>query len=541
MKIASGLILILWIVLFAAFANAEDAEGQLPMDANAVAYGSIEVLSSPNTVLSIYNAELNAGEGVELWAQVQDDPDAQYQWFYCPDHSGTGAVVIPGATESMYRTDAFCEPEMRSYYCMIVSGGEIICTDLFHAAYTGLPTLIIDTAQGEPVESKELWLEETTVRMISSQQDHCFVDSQAKIKRRGNSSYEQPKHPFTIKLSDKYEVLGMNKAKKWVLVGNYSDKTLIRNAFAYEVSNSIFNGMDWNPSYDFVDLILNGEFLGTYLICESIEIGKNRVNIPNASEEDDIDHGGFIFEIDFRMDEDFCFQTSKGSQVALKDPEIEDFYLESEGDDVQIKQYIVDLFERTENAVYSGEYADVIDVDSFVDWYIVNEVTKNADSAWCSSVYMYFDPTDGKMHTGPVWDFDISCGNDRYNLLYDHRGFLVSESGWYAILLNDAEFMNRVKERWQEIQEDLLDAVESDIQEMADALSVSAEINFKKWDILGRYVWPNPNGYDVRTTYQSEVDYLVAWLENRIEWMDEVMASEGNPWRPAQIVYAPQI
>lgn len=74
---------------------------------------------------------------------------------------------------------------------------------------------------------------------------------------------------------------------------------------------------------------------------------------------------------------------------------------------------------------------------------------------------------------------------------------------------------------------------------MADELCVSAEINFKKWDILGRYVWPNPNGYDVRTSYQSEVDYLVAWLGNRIAWMDAMMSSEGNPWRPAQIVYDP--
>ena len=539
MKRASGLILILWLVLFAAFAHAEDAWEQPAVEENAAVYGSIEVLSSPKANLSIYDADLNAGEGVELWVRVPNDPDAQYQWYSCPEHSVEGAAAIPGATQSVYRTDAFYAPEMRSYCCIIESRGETVCTDLFHAAYTGLPTLMIDTPQGEAVESKELWLEETRVELVSAQQEYCFADSQAKIKRRGNSSYEQPKHPFTIKLSDKFEVLGMNKAKKWVLVGNYSDKTLIRNAFAYGISNSVFDGMDWNPSGSFVDLILNGEYLGTYLLCESIEIGKNRVDIPNASEEDDINNGGFIFEVDFRMDEDFCFETSRGSQVALKDPEIDDFYLENEDDDAQIRQYIIDLFEQIESAVYSGKYADVIDVDSFVDWYIVNEIAKNTDAVWHSSVYLYYDPADGKMHMGPAWDFDIAFGNTKFNPMVYETGFFVSESGWYQALFNDAEFMSRVKKRWLEVREELTDAVETGIQEMADELCVSAEINFEKWDILGRYVWPNPNGYDVRTSYQSEVDYLVAWLGNRIAWMDAMMSSEGNPWRPAQIVYDP--
>ena len=540
MSKASGLILILWMVLFASFANAEDVVVQPPADENVIVNGSIGVQSSPKENLSIYNAALNAGEGVELWVQVKDDPDAQYQWFYCPDHTEEGATMILGANESSFRTDAFYEPEMRSYYCMIASGGEIVCSDLFHVAYTGLPTLMIDTAQGEPVESRELWVEETTVKLISSQPEYSFVDSEAKIKRRGNSSFEQPKHPFTIKLSEKHEVLGMNKAKKWALIGNYSDKTLVRNAFAYEVSNTAFDGIAWNPSYAFVDLILNGEFLGTYLICETVEIGKNRVNIPKASEATDVNQWGFIFEIDYRMDEDFCFVSLKGSQVALKDPEIDDFYPETEEEEAQIKQYVVDLFERIENSVYSGGYADVIDVDSFVDWYIVNEITKNVDAAWHSSVYLYYDPADCKMHFGPVWDFDISCGNNKFHPLEDYTGFNVSEAGWFACLFNDAGFVNRVKERWWEIREDLLDAVENDIPRMADDLFVSAEINFKRWDILGRYVWPNPEGYKARTSYQSEVDYLVEWLRNRIAWMDAALASDMNPWRPAQIVYGPQ-
>lgn len=188
---------------------------------------------------------------------------------------------------------------------------------------------------------------------------------------------------------------------------------------------------------------------------------------------------------------------------------------------------MANIIQTAEDVLYSEEWLDeengykkYIDTDSFIDWYFVNEITKNNDACWFSSVYFYYDPKNCKLYMGPDWDFDISCGNIDYNGCDNYEGFWIKNSGWHKRLFEDPEFTEKVKNRWNETKTSLNDAINTTIKEKSDYLDKSANLNFKRWNILGTYVWPNPTGYDTRTTYESEVEYLITWLNNRFLWLD---------------------
>ena len=400
---------------------------------------------------------------------------------------------------------------------------------------TGIPVLIITTNNSTEISSKEEYVK-ASFNLISDDYEELKID-EISIKGRGNSSWSQPKKPYTIKLDKKNSVLGMAKSKKWVLIANYSDKSLLRNDFASFLGNEVYTNMNWNPSFKAVELILNGEYKGSYLIGEQIKIEEKRVNIQNVADtvlgkgEDlnadgivDEKDGGFIFEVNTtRMDESYNYRTTRGIGMSLKDPDVEDF-AENEN---KIEQYMADIIQTAEDVLYSEEWLDeengykkYIDTDSFIDWYFVNEITKNNDACWFSSVYFYYDPKNCKLYMGPDWDFDISCGNIDYNGCDNYEGFWIKNSGWHKRLFEDPEFTEKVKNRWNETKTSLNDAINTTIKEKSDYLEKSANLNFKRWNILGTYVWPNPTGYDTRTTYESEVEYLITWLNNRFLWLD---------------------
>ena len=163
-----------------------------------------------------------------------------------------------------------------------------------------------------------------------------------------------------------------------------------------------------------------------------------------------------------------------------------------------------------------------MDIDSIVNWYIVNEFAKNNDAIFFSSVYMYYDPSDSKLHLGPNCDFDLAYGNVNDNGCDNSEGFWIKNAVWISRMFEDPRFVTKLKARWNEKKTELQEtfATNGTIQTLADSINVSAEYNFKKWPILGTYVWPNPAGYENRTTYQSEVDYMKTWFSNRYNWLD---------------------
>ena len=231
-----------------------------------------------------------------------------------------------------------------------------------------------------------------------------------------------------------------------------------------------------------------------------------------------------------RYDADYYFTSSNGVAFTLKDPdEVTEETFEHIKNLVQKAEdalYAEDFTENLENDVTLSKWMKYCDIDSFIDWYFVNEIGKNRDAAFRLSVYMYYNPEDEKLHLGPNWDFDPAFGNDgeNGNLLHYQTStdWYIKTSKWISRMFKDPRFVEKVKHRWNE-SKSLLQETFSEtgtIQNFADKINVSAVYNFEKWQILGTYVWPNPQGSENRTTYQSEINYMKNWLSERYSWLD---------------------
>jgi hypothetical protein len=365
-----------------------------------------------------------------------------------------------------------------------------------------LPLLEITTDSNHPVEDKENWIKGTLVITDNGiKTDLCNLE----IKGRGNSTWEMPKKPYTLKLDKKESLLGMETNKRWVLLANYSDKTLLRTTFAFDLGLSVYNNLKWTPNGRLVEVVMNNEYIGVYQLVEQIRIDKKRVDI-------DLNKGDFLMEVNARLDEKSNFRTTRGVCFSFNEPE--------EPDTTQLDE-IKEKLQRIEDVIYSDNFSDAtagyakyIDVNSFIDWYLINEFTKNNDACFFSSVYMY--SKDSKIFMGPIWDFDISSGNIDYNGCDNPENYWIRNSMWISRLFEDASFVEKVKARWNEKKLILQDHID-EIPEKAFDLNSAANSNFQRWDILNTYVWPNRV---VTGSYNGEVLALVAWLNTRYAWID---------------------
>jgi spore coat protein CotH len=379
--------------------------------------------------------------------------------------------------------------------------------------FTGLPILYLATEQGAGITSKDDYLRGTMKLEAGS---YAEYNGAIEIRGRGNTTWDMPKKPYRIKLREKASLLGMPADRDWVLLANYADKTLMRNAVAFELSRRF--DLPFTPRHQFVEVFLNGAYQGNYLLTEQIEVEKHRVNITELKASDISDQvisGGYLLEIDVRLDEDVWFHTSKGIPVTVKSPE--DITPEQIG-------YIKQFLEATEAALFSSSFTDpetgynrYIDTENFINWYLVNELLKNNDAVFHSSVYLYKD-RNKQLSLGPVWDFDIALGNINYNGNGDPLGWWIKSNNlWMKQLFEDPDFRKKVKARWQVLMQTQLPTLYAFINSTARQLKYSQKENFDKWDILDHYTWPN---MVVMGDYENEVQYLKDWLSKRINWMD---------------------
>lgn len=341
------------------------------------------------------------------------------------------------------------------------------------------------------------------------------------IKGRGNSTWTLPKKPYQIKFDEKTDMLGMGAAKKWILLANYWDKTLMRNAVTYDLANKINN--IWSVEFRFADVYINGEYRGNYLLTEKIEFGKQRIN-------EDGEKGAVLLELEQQYRHagegcSACIITDSGVHATLKEPELGKPYTTEEFK--AIKQQTLDKLNRVEAAIHEGydSYSQFIDVRSFIDWYIENELAKNYDAAFVTSTYCYLDES-GLLHMGPVWDVDVCFGNqdvtypgtvDNGLNTYNYRS---DKGAWYMSLFDDEDFVRMLKERWSELKTEgyiygMLDKIDELYAQIKDS---------QKHD---NAVWPDAmqvtNVRGKGTPYFSfdkEVTYFKDWLSQRIEWLD---------------------
>lgn len=387
---------------------------------------------------------------------------------------------------------------------------------------TGIPVLFINTENSDSILSKDTYLNATAYLDASIENPAWNFEGSLQVKGRGNSTWGMPKKPYKLKFTNKASLLGMPADKEWVLLANYSDKTLIRNYLAFQVST--WAGLPYTPRSTFVELFVNGSYYGNYQLTEQVKIAPNRVNIKEMTDDDitgDKVTGGYLLEVDARLGEDFWFYTTKNVPVTLNDPD--------DGIPQQV-DYIHTYVQQTEDALFSDSFADettgyakYLDPDTFIKWYLVNELFKNNDANFYSSVYIYKDRL-GKLCLGPVWDFDIAAGNINYNGNDNPEGWWVNTAPWIARLQQDPVFSQKTKAQWLLLREQL-NGLDTFIDDTALKLKLSEENNFTKWNILNTYVWPNAV---VTGSYKGEVSYLKTWMSQRIAWMDAQFSQSTN-------------
>ena len=378
--------------------------------------------------------------------------------------------------------------------------------------FTGLPIIYVNT-NGVAIDSKEDYVE-GVASIIGGENYPDLVEAEMKIKGRGNSTWWQGgvwgKKPYQIKFDDKTEILNIPKDKKWVLLAELSDKSLIRNKISREMGD--ISRFDYVPKAEYVELFINDQHAGTYLIGQKVEESKNRVNVGDK---------GYLIEIDQtnRIDEDDVYFTTDGwskfpsNLFNIKEPSLE---LNSNEYNL-IKNHIIDF----EKALFGDNFTDAnlgyrafIDLDSFIDWYLINEICKNQDAATYSSIYFNYIPGE-KIKMGPLWDFDLAYGNVDYSNATYPEGFHIKSNPWYKRMFEDPYFNSLVKDRFL-YYETNLDMLLNKIDLIEKYLEKSQQKNFEIWPILGQYVWPNPVYYD---THHEEVEHLKDWIEQRMTWL----------------------
>ena len=336
------------------------------------------------------------------------------------------------------------------------------------------------------------------------------------IRGRGNSTWSFPKKPWKVKLDSKAELLGMPADKEWALLANYADRTLIRNIVAMKLSEIC--GFSWTPRMRSVEVYLNNEYQGVYTLCEHKKVSSDRVDIDLVGENDnsgDAVTGGYYLEIEEQQDETTCWWTSMGVPMMFSDPE--------EPTEQQLK-YVRGLFESFEQALWAKDWSEstgypkYIDVDSFVDYYIVQELTKNVDGNLRKSSFITKE-RGKKMEMYHLWDFDLTLGNCGYfwgDVGNGPENFWIKLDKWYPHLFKDPAFVAKVQDRWAELLPEFR-KIPDFIDEQVFCLEKAQERNFKKWSIHESVDWVY---FPSLGSYEKEVDYLKEFYTKRLEWLD---------------------
>ncbi len=361
-------------------------------------------------------------------------------------------------------------------------------------------------------------------------------DHQAFVKLRGNSTLKAEKKPVKIKFSSKVSVLGMDKGKKWNVLANAFDKTLMRNALCLELGTRM--GLNYISQTRFVDLYYNNQLIGNYLITEPVEAGTGKVEIDESGDD-------FLIELEReRYESDVTYvQTKNGIRFAINEPEIP-----TDSQYKNIENYLM----KVENALKTNrlsEYSKYIDVDSFINYYIVSEIFKAVDFNYSST---RFYVKDNKMYAGPLWDVDLSSGNasktfykDYYEGNISYRKLFCTQMKWYSYLIKSDEFISRLNERVKKMFTTIENMYtknglgNSRIDYLLESYRKSFERNYESvldggagWSITKRYsICDNPIGLEFENhpkTYIENVTMLRNWLKNRVDYLRKEWAEIRN-------------
>lgn len=390
--------------------------------------------------------------------------------------------------------------------------------------YLEMPVLHITTETEEDVTSKTDYIG-GTVSITNCEARYAMKNAAIEIRGRGNNSWTYDKKSYRFRFDEKENPLGIGKEahKSWNLIANHCDHTLLRNYTALKFAAQMSN-IAYSPACINVEVYLNGSYNGVYLLCEPIQVNDGRVEISENTESGtDI---GYLLQITHYAEEPY-FEMN-GRDYEIKSDLSADRTLAEEQ-----AQYIEHYLERCYDAIEIGNRAMIgalIDLDSAVDAYIVEEVIKNLDVGW-DSFYFYKD-AGGKLSFGPIWDFDLSMGNanegcEFYTDLYVAENLKDQSNPWLYTLMSYDWFRAMVKERYtsDEVQA-IIASLPALIEDTSEEYRGSFCRNFERWEIFGQRMNRETRALINLKNYDEHVQYLVNWMNSRITWMNGFIDSE---------------
>ena len=381
-----------------------------------------------------------------------------------------------------------------------------------------------------------------------TEQDTSIIlktDMSMKIRLRGNSTSAPDKKPFKIKFDQAQSLFGLTAAKDWVLLANYYDKSNIRNYLAYTLANRL-DYLGFQPSSIFIDVYLNGEYQGLYLLCEHIEVNEGRVDIANNYSANGI--SSFLIEVDDRAVNEYkdypnmCYINFKEYIFTFKSPDRDNYILALQNNDqALITSYENDInwFKTFINSAYTSleknnytQYSKYYDLNSFMDYYIVQEFFKNVDISSTSQYYIIDQGLETpKLACGPVWDFDIAAGavdNSQSNIYstYTNTNLYVKECDmYYRMLFSSPTFLRNFKARYKEVRPLLLEIIE-EIDLINNSIAKAQSRNINKWPLTNkRNSWIEL--YALSDTYYSlkntdeHINHLKNTLTHQLSILDQ--------------------
>jgi CotH kinase protein/Secretion system C-terminal sorting domain len=374
------------------------------------------------------------------------------------------------------------------------------------------------------------------------------------IEIRGKSSQMFPMKSYSIELRDaagssvNKSLLGMPSESDWVLYAPYTDKALMRNFLAYTMGREMGR---WAPRTQFVEVILNNDYVGVYVLLEKIKRGSGRVNIAKLNATDiagDAVTGGYIFAIDKTDPGDEGWSSRIPPLSAVNGQRIDFLYNVPKTSAIVNEQraYIKSYVDSFETALNSFDFQDPVygfrryaDVNSFIDYFIINEVSRNVDG-YRLSTYLNKDRQSrgGKLNAGPIWDYDLAFRNADYcsgsnvsgwsyqfNSLCNKDFWLVPF--WWDRFMQDTAYTASLRCRWKQLRQKSLsnNRINFLVDSVNTLLGEAQQRHFQRWPVLGQYIWPNPQ--PIPTSYAGEISTLKQWLSDRLTWIDINVPNTG--------------
>ncbi len=370
------------------------------------------------------------------------------------------------------------------------------------------------------------------------------------IEVRGQSSQMFPMKSYSLELQDASgnsvdnSILGMPKESDWVMYAPYTDKTLMRNFLAYTMAREMGQ---WAARCRYVEVVLNGDYVGVYVFMEKIKRNGNRVNVTKMGAGDisgDALTGGYIFSLDKEATGWFSSYPPPNAPSASE--QFDYVFPKPENIVPEQKNYIKSYVDSFENALAGPQYQHPVngvrrfaDLPSFIDFFIVNAVSRNVDAYRLSSFFHKDrNSKNPKIIAGPVWDYDLAFRNAdycsgssiegwAYGFNYVCPGDYWQVPFWWDRLMTDTAFEGSLRCRWKELrQSSLRDTRMNQLIDSVNGLVAEAQQrHFQRWPILGQYVWPNPA--PIPTSYAGEISQLKSWVSARLKWIDDNIPNMG--------------